>query len=236
MESLDELTTHEPTPDHEGRSLASRLLSQEEQVSKFDRWIEFLSAIVLALATVATAWCGYQASQWSGDQTNHMAAANDAHVEAARLSNEATQYKSLHASLFVAWAAAVSQDNTRLSDFLFQRFPGPLKTASEAWLATKPLQNPDAPASPFDMPEYVLPQNEQARQLEQTASKESEMADTANEASDHYVLLTVIFASVLFFGGISGKFQSQIIDLAMLAVAALVFVTGLGVMLTFPIQ
>jgi hypothetical protein len=37
-------------------SLSQRILSQEEQVSRFDRWMEFLSAVVLALATVATAW------------------------------------------------------------------------------------------------------------------------------------------------------------------------------------
>src|SRR5215213_2035899 len=43
------------------------ILSQGE-TSRFDRWIEFLSAVVLSLATVFTAWCGYQATRWSGEQ------------------------------------------------------------------------------------------------------------------------------------------------------------------------
>jgi hypothetical protein len=213
-----------------------RLLSQEGGVSKFDRWIEFISAVVLALATIATAWCGYQASLWGGEQSSHMAESNRANVRAAQLSNEALQIGSLHANLFVAWAGAYSENNTQLSDFLFQRFPPVLKTAVEAWIATKPLQNPDAPATPFVMAEYDLPQRTEAAQWEQKVAEEAKLADAANEVSDHYVFLTVVFASVLFFGGISGKFQSQLIDLVMLVLAVVVFLFGVGTLLTFPMQ
>jgi len=68
-----------------------RILSQEERVSRFDRWVEFLSAVILSLATVATAWCAYQASLWDGDQADHYALASVASVRAAELSNEALQ-------------------------------------------------------------------------------------------------------------------------------------------------
>ena len=185
---------------------------------------------------MATAWAGYQASLWGGDQSVHMAKATAANVQAAQKSNEAMQVGSLHAGLFVAWATAISEENTKLSDFLYQRFPPTLKTATDAWMATKPLQNPDAPRSPFVMPEYVLPQTAEADALQQQSVAESALAAAANDTSDHYVLLTVIFASVLFFGGISGKFQSQAIDLAMLVIATLVFLIGLGVLATFPVQ
>lgn len=217
-------------------SLLSRMLSQEDQVSKFDRWVEFFSAIVLSFATIATAWCGYQAALWNGDQTRHMAESNQARVRAAQLSNEALQIGTLHANLFVAWASAYSENNTELADFLYQRFPPVLKQATDAWIATKPRQNPNAPPSPFAMPEYALPQQAEAQQWEQTVADESKQADSANEVSDHYVFLTVIFASVLFFGGISGKFQWQVIDLSMLLIACLVFLIGIGTLLTFPVQ
>lgn len=213
-----------------------RILSSEERISRFDRWVEFLSAVVLALATVATAWSAYQSTLWGGDEAVYRAAANSANVKAARFSGEALQRGSLQANLFVEWAAAISQDNQDLADFLYQRFPTELKTATDAWLATQPLQNPDAPSTPFAMPEYQLPETGLVRQWENEAEANLQRANQADEISDRYVLLTVIFASVLFFGGIAGKFQSQAIDLSMLIIASLMFLIGLGILITFPIQ
>lgn len=216
--------------------LADRILSTQTEVSRFDRLVEFAAAIVLALATVATAWAGYQAALWGGDQTQHMAAASAANIRAAQASNAALQTASLHANLFVAWVTALSGEEQELADFLYARFPTELRVAADAWIATKPRQNADAPLTPFVMAEYQLPQNAEAVRLQQRAEDEGRLASAANEISDRYVLLTVIFASVLFFGGISGKFQSKSVDLAMLALAGLVFLVGLGILITYPIQ
>lgn len=215
---------------------STSLLSTEAQVSRFDRWVEFIAAIVLSLATVATAWAGYQAALWGGDQAAFMAQSNAANIRAAQLSNQAMQRGSLHANLFVAWATAMSEENTELADFLYARFPAELKVATDAWIATRPRENPDAPKSPFAMAEYVLPEYAASEAEHAEALEASSQAAAANEVSDRYVLLTVIFASVLFFGGISGKFQSRYIDLGMLGVAILVFLTGLGILVTYPIQ
>jgi hypothetical protein len=35
--------------------------------SSADRWLELVSTVLLAVATVATAWSGYQASRWHGE-------------------------------------------------------------------------------------------------------------------------------------------------------------------------
>ena len=85
------------------------------------------------------------------------------------------------------------------------------------------------------MPEYKLPQQAEAQRLEAQAAQLSDQADQANEQSDQYVLLTVIFAMVLFFGGISGKFQWRVIDLAMLALGVVVLIGGLWFMLRSPL-
>jgi len=42
------------------------------------RWLDIGSAIVLALATMASAWCGYQSALWSGVQTFRLAAVSTA--------------------------------------------------------------------------------------------------------------------------------------------------------------
>ncbi|MBK8048310.1 MAG: hypothetical protein IPK16_15015 [Anaerolineales bacterium] len=216
--------------------VGDRILSTQTEVSRFDRWVEFLAAVVLSLATVATAWAGYQAAMWGGEQTRHTTAATTANMQAALQTNIAQQRGNLQATLFVQWATAMSEENTELADFLYARFPKELRVATDAWIATKPRENPDAPGTPFEMKEFSLPETARAAEFSKQAEDESALADAANDTSDHYILLTVIFASVLFFGGISGKFQSKFIDLAMLVMAGTVFLVALGVLATYPVQ
>jgi hypothetical protein len=205
------------------------------QGDRFDRWVEFVSAIVLSLATVLTAWCGYQAAIWGGEQALASNAAAAARIHAAQLANQSMLRSSIQVGLFVEYASAISQENEALADFLYQRFPAELKTATDAWLATKPLTNPDAPLSPFDMAEYVLPERAEAQLQEELVIQKTEEASQADQHSDDYVLLTVIFAMALFFGGISGKFQWRVIDAAMLSLSGLVMAGGLVLLIRYPI-
>jgi len=198
------------------------------------QWLELLSAVVMAAATVATAWSAYQSSLWNSKQTNHNAQSTAAVVRVGKLSNLAMQRTSIHVSLFVHWVSAINQGDRRTADFLFARFPEPLSTASGAWRATSPLTNPEAPASPFDMPEYVLAEKIEADHWENIARSELAAAEYSNEMATRYLLFTIIYASVLFFAGISGKFRWQAIDVAVLMLGALTLLTGVAVMLGSP--
>lgn len=211
------------------------MLSRIDEDVQFDRWVEFISAIVLALATIATAWCGYQAALWGGEQARTQSLSTRASIESAQLSNQALQLRSLYANLFVDWVAAIGQDNLELADFLFERFPKDLKTPTAAWVSLNPLNNPDAPPTPFSMPEFSLQAELDSIEQARLADEYAAQANQANDIGDRYVLLTVIFASVLFFEGISGKFKSRIIDLGMLVAGGIVFLGGLAITLTFPV-
>jgi hypothetical protein len=203
---------------------------------RFDNWIEFISAAILALATIATAWCGYQAAKWSGDQQQWYTEATTLRIEASEKNAVAMQKASIEVGLFLDFARAKADGQEELADFLYQRFPPTLRTATDAWIATNPLENPDAPPSPFAMPEYQLAEQAAARQLSAASAAKAQEADAANDTSDRYVLLTVLFAAVLFFGGISGKFQSRLIDLLMLITGILVFTGGVLLLVTFPVR
>ena len=90
-------------------------------------------------------------------------------------------------------------------------------------------RNPD----PFQMAEYVQPELLEAQRQKREAEKMEAAARQANQFSDQYVLLTVLFATVLFFGGISGTFRSRRLQLTAFAIAVLLFVVtvvGLGTM------
>ena len=125
----------------ESQYWSDRVLSQG-QGDRFDRWVEFLGALVLAIATVATAWSAYQAALWGGDESKFYFEASAAQLEAAHLESRAMQRASFQASLFVEYAAALSTGDQKLADFLYQRFPEELERATDAWLATDPLTNP----------------------------------------------------------------------------------------------
>jgi len=137
--------------------------------------------------------------------------------------------------LFVEWSAAVFQENQEFADFLFERFPTELAVATDAWLALEPMSDPNAPQSPFDMSEYRLDDMEESEQLLVQVEADRNKTSAASQIADRYVLLTVLFASVLFFGGISGKFKSQIIDLSMLGLGLMMFLIILAILVSYPV-
>ena len=85
-------------------------------------WVDIASAALLALATVATAWSGYQASRWNGEQAKAGARANAARIESARAAGLANAQQQVDVATFIAWADAYAHRDSRLKDFYFDRF------------------------------------------------------------------------------------------------------------------
>lgn len=221
---------------------SSATISPPESASKypfnrkrFERWMGTVAAVTLSLATVLTAWCGYQATRWGGVQTSATSEVGAARTRAVQKNNQASMRMSMHLSMFTQYVIAVEQGNTRLADFLYTRFPAELRVATDDWLKTQPLTNPDAPRSPFDMPSYQLAEQIESDRFEKLVSEKGEVAAKANELGDRYVLLTVVFATSLFFCGISGKFRWLAIEAGMIAIGVIVLLGGLIVSLMLPI-
>ena len=213
---------------------AAAAMSPERDAERTRHWIDLLSAAILAGATVATAWSAYQSALWSTQYSSHSSKSLGAVVRVSKLSTLALQRTAVHANLFVHWIIAVNNNDTKTADFLLARFPEPLKTSTIAWRATDPLHSPDAPGSPFDMPEYRLPERIDADKWEQTATTEAAAAEEASETSNRYLLFTIIFASVLFFAGVSGKCHWNVVDSALLILGALTLIGGVAAMASLP--
>lgn len=224
-----------PKPQSPSFSKRMRALASSNRSERAQRMIDLLATIVMATATIATAWSGYQSALWGGEQTMHSSQAMKAIIRAGEFNNLKMARTSIHVNMFGQWSSAVGANNTALADFLLARFPEPLKTATSDWRALNPLTDPNAPASPFDMPSYVLRESSEAERWENIAAEESDAASRAGEISDQYLVYTIIFASVLFFAGISGKFKSEALDIVVLALGALVLMGGIIIMLMQPI-
>ena len=198
------------------------------------QWIELAATVLLALATVATAWAAYQSRQWTGEQSQGYSKATAARIAENRVEALANRQVQVDVATFVQWVNARQEGRTALADFYRARFRAEFKPAFTAWLATKPLQNPAAPKTPFDMPQYKLKANAEADQLEQTAAAHSNAAKSANQRAENYMLAVVLFASALFFAGLSAKLESPGTRTALLVIGCVIFLGTLIWVLTLP--
>ena len=85
------------------------------------------------------------------------------------------------------------------------------------------------------MTQYVQPELDEARELNERFDRELAAAHQANRNSDTYVLLTVMFATVLFFGGIAGTLNSQRLHITTMTIALIFFVFTLVFLGSIPI-
>lgn len=207
--------------------------------ARFDRWepiAEVIVTIVLAFATLATAWSGYQATRWGGVQSHAYSQAGALRVESTRASTQAGQLTQVDIGLFINWINAFAAEDQQLADFYQDRFRDEFKPAFEAWLATEPVNNPDAPKTPFDMPEYQLSLTEKANQLEVEAEETFAKGTEANQISDQYILTTVLLASVLFLGGIATRFKAMSARWVIILFSLTILTYGLVNLLSYPIE
>ena len=202
--------------------------------SSRERRFEIWSALLMSAATVATAWCAYQSAEWGGEQSFMLGESTRAGRAATLQESLAMQRRSLDAALFMEWIGAIATGDQRLEDFYRQRFRPGMAVAVEAWLATDPRNNPDAPPHPFVMPEYRVEQDSIGAAEASRSDETWQKAREYDERADRYVLLTVVFASVLFFAGISEKFEHYGVRTAVLLMGTALFTGAFAVMLTYP--
>ena len=210
--------------------------------------LELVAAVMLAVATVATAWSAFQSAKWGGVQAASYAAAGAARTESNRATTLAGQQTIIDVQLFTDWLQAVNEEQGQVlptpyeptpgtySAFLYERFRDEFRPALHAWLAEEPLANPDAPPSPFAMDEYVLAESTRAHGLDLKADAAASRAHAANATKDNYVLATVMCASVLFFGGIGARLSSRRARGVMVLAAGIVLLATVLVLLTYPVR
>lgn len=222
--------------DHSEFGALSDAIRTITHIDPADRWVELVAAIVLALATIASAWSAYQATRWGGVQAEAFAEAGAARAESVRASDLADAELTVDVEYFAIWLEAFSEGNETLESALEKSFRPEFARAFDAWLATDPFVNPDAPHTPFEMDEYQVAAAQEAEELRLEAEAASAVAMEANQTGDNYVLTTVLFASVLFFAGISTKFRGRWIKLSLVGLGLAAFIAGTSILLSYPIH
>jgi hypothetical protein len=197
---------------------------------------EPIALVLLSLATVGTAWCSFQAAVWGGvsQRTMNLSAVSGRRAAADQLQN--SQLAVLDVMLFSEYINARAASNETLARFYAERFRGEAKTAFDAWMTTRPFENPDAPAHPFVTNFYQPRLLENARAAEAESQHLWQEAGNSGRNSRSYVLITVLLACALFCGGTAAKFEARWIRRAVLALGLAAFVFAAVRLVLLPIQ
>jgi len=142
--------------------------------------------------------------------------------------------RNFDSSTLTSWFAAYAARNEEAMALARHRFRPAFAVAFDAWRATKPETNPDAPRGPTFMPQYKRPELVRARRLDAQADAAHDDGVKAAEHSNGYVRTTVYLATVLFLVGISTQFPLRGARYALIGVAAALLVFSLVLLVQLP--
>lgn len=191
------------------------------------RLTELAAAILLSIAALLTSYAGFQGELWDGEQAANYALAEQTRTDASTDEMIAGQHSGVDAMIFTQWLGAYTSNNEVLAKFYRARFRPEFRKVFEQWIATRPLENPNAPPSPFHMPGYLDQSTAGAKITKRKADQYFAAGQRANGISDAFGQATVIFALALFMGGITQTFDTRKTRILLLSLSA--FCTLLGV-------
>src|SRR2546423_8497937 len=189
---------------------------------------------MLAVVAVLAAYSGYAAAKWGTRSSVSLASASTARSKASRAHLEALQIRTLDSVSFNAWFAAFTAGDRADQRLAEKRLRPGYRPAFNAWLATDPAHNPNAPPGPAYLPQYRVPQDRTARAYDAKADADFARGSDAGDRSDKYIRDTVFLATVLFLVGIASHFAVRQARLGLIGVAGVMLVFSVVQLLELP--
>ncbi len=209
-------------------------MSEPPPQRRWEKVVEILEVSALAIVAIATAFSGYQGSQWGGEQARLYGLASTTRFEAEAAATIGGQELVADSSFFTAWLQAHEAGDRQLEAMMEKRFSAAYAAAFQDWLATDPFTDPDAPPGPGFMPSFANPSMVKAAQLNDEASAYFAQGTSARETANKYVRQTVLFASVLFLVTVSQRFRLRGVRIGANALALVFLVFTLYGVVSLP--
>ncbi len=211
----------------------------EDPWERRQRLLDSWTAVILAIAAVATAWASFQASQWSGAQSDRQGESAILRADAGRAQTAATADTVIDSQTWLSWVSAVDAKQEAKAKFLAARFSPTLKVAQAQWLSGVKLDDQGVPVvippgTPLDLPSYRLPKQIESDAKADEAEAKLAQADLAAGNSTGYVLVALLFALVLFFASIATKFSAPKVQVLLMVISIVLLVFGLVRMFLIP--
>ena len=149
-------------------------------------WFEPVTAVLMAVAPLSTAWCSYQSSLWGGQSGGFETRADKLEREATAMHLGAQQSETVHVRAVMEVDATLA-GNEKLARLFTNRFGAELKPAYEKWSALKPFENPGAPPHPF-VPALYTPAPQQEIRAAMARAAQAEGHPTSPSPSSSSVM------------------------------------------------
>jgi hypothetical protein len=206
---------------------------QRHAVTRHDRW-SLAEAVLLSIVTLIAAWSGYAAAKWNTESRLELAHASIHHTQANRAFQQSITLRTWDASAFNSWFTAYIAGHESAARVAEGRFRPEYRVAFDAWLATHPFTNPNAPPGPQSMPQYHPEGVARAQTLDAEGDAEVAKGEHDGNVADDYIRTTVVLASVLFLVAISGHFPRRV-RMGMLGFSTILLVAAATAILRLPI-
>lgn len=214
-----------PSAAEVGQHIASHARNASHE--RRDRLLSIAEAVLLSIVALLAGWSGYAAAKWTTESRVSLAEASTARTKASRANLEAMELRNFDSSTFEAWFAAYTAGNEQAMAIAERRFRPPFRVAFDAWRATRPETNPNAPRGPTYMPQYRQPEVEAARRLDDQADEAFAAGASDGNTADDYVRTTVFLAVVLFLVGISAHFPLRAARYGLIVLGVVLLVISL---------
>jgi hypothetical protein len=180
----------------------------ENTVPLVDRLLELIIVLILGIATIGTAWCGFQAARWNGHSGDLNGVASTQRIEGSRLFGLATQRVTYDSMVMAKYAEAAQERNVQLQQFYrrsvvrppFLPFLDRWEAAAKAGKTTVGV---------FEDKDYLAEQFADYNKTVAAAEQAARDSQRADEVAEAYVGTTILLAIALFFAGVTSSFLSR---------------------------
>jgi hypothetical protein len=190
--------------------------------------------VLLALATVGSAWSAFQVSRWNGVETDEARISAAFRIDASREYSLATQIVAYDAAAVSQVTQAIAAGNEELEEFLRQTI---VRTGFEPILAQW-REEVDAGREPTNLLEnqdYLSGLFATSEEFDAEALAATQRSEEAGDNADGYIRMTLFFAMALFFAGITASFKSRPARILLLAAAGITMATAAALLSTYPV-
>ena len=225
-----EITRHHSAA-HEREDEAS---GSDDEPRSHDRTLSVIEAVMLAIVALLAAYTGYASAKWNTESSVKLAQASAARTQANRAELDAQNLRNFDSTTFNTWFTASIAGDTTSEAVAVRRFRPAFKVAFDAWLATSPFTNANAPPGPTYMPEYKQPELAAATTLDKNATADYTLGVQAGSNADNYIRDTIYLATILFLIGISGHFRFLRIRVGLVVLSGIMMVVAIFEIVTSP--
>ena len=200
-------------------------------------WVDVARRPLLALATVATAWSGYQASRWNGEQAKAGARANAARIESSRAAGLANAQTQVDVATFIAVGRRVRAPGRATRRLLLRPVQNGVQARGRGLGRDEASEEPeraadavrDAPVPARGADEGGHPRRRIGARWRPARARTSSAPRTTSSAS---------FSSptALFFAGMSAKLPSRRLRIVLLCLGVAVFVGAVAWIASSPVS